>query len=193
MNIPSIGIIISTTRQGRFGHVPANWLHQIGRHREDLSLEIIDLRDHPLPMFDEPVPPAHQSPLNKEVQRWLERVRVLDGYIFVTAEYNRSIPAVLKNAMDYSHSEFSRKPASFFGYGGLGAARAIEQLRLICIELGMAPIRTGVHIGVETYSAVSKQEKTLMDFEFLNVSAQQALDELAWWAHSLKYARDVQS
>ena len=85
MNIPSIGIIISTTRQGRFGHVPANWLHQIGRHRDDLSLEIIDLRDHPLPMFDEPVPPAYQSPLNKEVQRWLERVRVLDGYIFVTA------------------------------------------------------------------------------------------------------------
>ncbi|MGJ4727892.1 NADPH-dependent FMN reductase [Luteimonas sp. SDU101] len=192
MSVPSIGIIVSTTRRERFGHIPAEWAYQIGRQRNDLSFEMIDLRDHSLPMFDESAPPACQSSSNAEVRRWLERVRLFDGYIFVTAEYNHSIPAVLKNAMDYCYSEFSRKPALFLGYGGLGAARAVEQLRLICIELGMAPIRAGVHIGVETYLAVSKKEKALMDIDFLNASANEAMNELAWWTHALKEARQAQ-
>ena len=72
----------------------------------------------------------------------------------MTAEYNRSIPAVLKNALDYVYGEWNRKPAAFVGYGAVGAARAVEHLRLIAVELQMAPTRTGVHITMEPFLAV---------------------------------------
>ena len=80
-------------------------------------------------------------------QHWAAKVDSLDGFIFVTAKYNRAPTAALKNALDHAYREFKRKPAAYVGYGGVGAARAIEQLRLINIELQMAPTRTGVYIG----------------------------------------------
>ena len=113
-----------------------------------------------------------------------------DGFLFVTAEYNRSVPAVLKNALDYVYREGNRKPAAFVGYGPLGAARAIEHLRLIAVELQMAPTRIGVHIAMEPFLAVLQGQKTFADFEYLNTSAVTMLDELAWWTRALKQSRE---
>ena len=98
---------------------------------------MVDLRDHPLPFFDEIASNAWVPTQNAEGVRWQKKVGHYDGYIFVTAEYNHGVPAVLKNALDYAYPEWNRKPAAFFGYGAVGAARAIEQLRLITIELQM--------------------------------------------------------
>jgi NAD(P)H-dependent FMN reductase len=119
---PKIGIIISTTRPGRFGEVPTNWLFNIAKERNDADFEIVDLRDYPMPFFEEKVPLHVAPPQNEVALRWGEKIASLDGYIFVTAEYNHSIPAVLKNALDYLWSEIHRKPATFLGYGGGGAA-----------------------------------------------------------------------
>lgn len=113
----------------------------------------------------------------------------LDGYLFVTAEYNHSVSGALKNALDHAYPEFNKKPAAFVGYGGVGGARAVEQLRLICIELQMAPTRTAVHIGMEPLLGVKKKGRELSDFGFLNQSAEATLDELAWWTHTLKAGR----
>jgi NAD(P)H-dependent FMN reductase len=112
-----------------------------------------------------------------------------DGYIFVTAEYNHSIPGVLKNALDYAYPEFNRKPAAFVGYGSVGGARAVEQLRLICIEFQLAPTRAAVHIGMEPLIGVKREGKSLLDFPYLNERASAMLDELAWWTCALKAAR----
>ena len=79
-------------------------------------------------------------------QRWQKKVASLDGFIIVAAEYNRGPTASLKNALDYAYNEWNKKPVAFVGYGGVGGARAVEQLRLNCVELQMAPIRVGVHI-----------------------------------------------
>src|SRR5437868_12266315 len=97
---PKIGIIISTTREGRFGHRPAEWVHSIARTRGDADYEIVDLRDYPMPFFDAPVQPHFAPVEHPEVQRWAAKIAEFDGYVFVTAEYNHSIPAVLKNALD---------------------------------------------------------------------------------------------
>src|ERR1700692_429758 len=142
---PKIGIIISTTRPGRFGEVPTNWLFNIAKERNDADFEIVDLRDYPMPFFEEKVP-LHLAPAQNEMAlRWSKKVAGLDGYIFVTAEYNHSIPAVLKNALDYLYSEIQRKPATFLGYGGTGAARAIGHLGQI---LTAASLKHTVHIGM---------------------------------------------
>jgi NAD(P)H-dependent FMN reductase len=75
---------------------------------------------------------------NEVAQRWGKKMAELDGYLFVTAEYNRSITGALKNALDWAYREYNRKPAAYLGYGGVGGARAVEQLRLINVELQMA-------------------------------------------------------
>lgn len=190
MSTPKIAIIISSTRQTRFGDKPAQWLAEFAARRSaDLAVEVLDLRDYPLPFFDEVASNAWAPSTNEVAQRWQQKVAAFDGYIFVTAEYNRSIPAVLKNALDYAYPEWNRKPAAFLGYGGVGAARAVEQLRLICIELQMAPTRTGVHIQGGDFMAVWREGKPLTELPYLEQNATTMLDELLWWANALKTAR----
>jgi NAD(P)H-dependent FMN reductase len=186
---PKISIVIGTTREGRFGEEPARWILGIASRRTGLDIEIADLRDYPLPLFDEAAGPAHAPPKKEVALRWGEKMAGFDGYLFVTAEYNHGVPGVLKNALDHVYPECNRKPAAFVGYGGVGGARAVEQLRLVCIELQMAPTRTAVHIGMEPFLGVRREDKKLSDLDFLNKSAAAMLDELAWWTRTLKAGR----
>jgi NAD(P)H-dependent FMN reductase len=189
MSKPTIGIVVGTTRQGRFSEKPAAWIHGIASQRSDLDFEILDLRDYPLPLFNEAASPAYVPPKNEQAQRWARKLAQLDGLILVTAEYNHGAPAVLKNALDHAYAEFNRKPVAFVGYGGVGAARSIEQLRLVSIELQMAPVRNAVHIGMIEFLGVWQQGKSFDDFPHLAKAATAMLDDLAWWAIALKNAR----
>jgi NAD(P)H-dependent FMN reductase len=186
---PKIAIVIGTTRETRFGAKPAKWIHDIAAARSDMSVELIDLRDWPMPFFNE-VASNMWAPSRSEVaQRWQKKVAEFDGYIFVTAEYNRGVPAVLKNALDYAYPEWNRKPAAYVAYGSVGAARSIEHLRLICVELQMAPTRTGVHIQGGDFMAVWQQGKDIKELKYLEKNSKDMLDELHWWASALMAAR----
>ena len=194
MGKPRIGIIIGSTREKRFGEKAARWIHGIASQRTDMEFEIVDLRDYPLPFF-EGASPLYVPVTNEIAQRWGKKIAELDGYIFVTAEYNRSITGALKNALDWAYREYNRKPAAYLGYGSVGGARAVEQLRLISVELQMAPTRSGVHIGGPDAYALLLQGKSFEDLDQTNLlkSAQSMLEELAWWAKALKSARDANS
>lgn len=189
MGKPSIGIVIGTTRDGRFGDKAARWIHDIAAARGDMEVELLDLRDYPMPFFSESISPAWAPPKNEMALRWAQKVAAMDGYIFVTAEYNHGIPAVLKNALDYAYKEFNRKPAAYVGYGGVGAARAIEQLRLVNVELQMAPMRSAVHIAGADFMGLFMQGKTFVDMPHLEPGARAMLDDLLWWAQALRSAR----
>ncbi|MEZ4733291.1 MAG: NAD(P)H-dependent oxidoreductase [Caldilineaceae bacterium] len=191
MTTPKIAIIISSTRQTRFGEKPAQWIYDIAAQRNDMEVELLDLRDYPMPFFDEVASNAWAPSTNEVAQRWQKKVAEFDGYIFITAEYNRSIPAVLKNAIDYAYPEWNRKAAAFVGYGSVGGARAVEHLRQICVELQMAPTRTGVHIQGADFMAVWQQGKSLTELEYLQANVKNMLDELAWWTKALKTAREA--
>jgi NAD(P)H-dependent FMN reductase len=93
-----IAIIVSTTRAARFGHKPAQWVQDIAAQRGDTDAEIVDLRDFPMPFFDEVASNAWVPSQDPIARRWQKKVAEFDGYIFVTAEYNHGVPAVLKNA-----------------------------------------------------------------------------------------------
>ena len=188
-SLPRVGIIIGSTREGRFGEKPARWIHDIARQRTDLAFEMIDLRDHPLPLFVEPMSPAWGPVTNDAGKRWGALLHGLDGLIVVTPEYNHGPSAVLKNALDYAYNEYVRKPIAFVGYGGVGAARAIEQLRLVAVELQMAPVRNAVHIGMVEFLGIWQQGKTFADYPHLAQAATGMLDDLAWWTKALKAAR----
>ena len=185
-----IAIIISTTRAARFGHKPAQWVKDIAAERKDLETEIVDLRDFPMPFFDEVASNAWAPSTNEVAQRWQKKIAGFDGYIFVTAEYNHGIPAVLKNALDYAYPEWNKKAAAFVGYGAVGGARAVEQLRLVAAELQLATIRAGVYIQGADFMAVWQQGKELKEITYLEKGVTDMLDQLTWWTKALKSARD---
>ena len=193
MSKPKIGMILSTTRTGRFADKVSAWLLELAAARRDLELELVDLRDYPLPFFDEPLSPLWAPPKNPVAVRWTKTIDAFDGFVFVTAEYNHGVPAVLKNAIDYAYREFVRKPATYVGYGGVGAARAIEQLRLINIEQQMATLKSAVHIGGADFIDLLVHGKSLADKPHLVPGVHAMLEELAWWTHALLQARSERS
>ena len=188
--MPKIGIIISTDRDTRFGDKPARWIYEEASKRSDLEVEIVDLRDFPLPFFNEVASNLWVPTQNEVGVRWQQKVAEFDGYIFVTAEYNHSVSGVLKNALDFAYTEWNKKPAAYVGYGSVGAARAIEQLRLISVELQMAPLHKGVHIQGGDFMAVWQGGQSLESLTYLQAGVKDMLDELAWWTNALKAARE---
>lgn len=188
---PQIGIVIGSTREGRFSERAAAWFHNIAVRRADLSFETIDLCDYPMPFFDEPGSPVWVPPRDKTAERWAAKLADLDGLVFVTPEYNHGYSAVLKNALDYAYQAFNRKPAAFVGYGGVGAARAIEQLRMVAVELQMAPIPKSVNIGMAEFLAIWRQGKDFADFPHLEQAAVALLDDLSWWSRTLQTGRQA--
>ena len=145
-----------------------------------------------MPFFDEAASNLWSPSQNSEAIRWQQTIGRFDGYIFVVAEYNHSITAVLKNALDQAYVEWNRKPFTAIGYGGTGAARAVEHLRGIGIELQMVSTKTAVHIGGGDFMAVhpffGNQPIETIEANLLQ-SAEAALDELIWWAKATMAAR----
>jgi NAD(P)H-dependent FMN reductase len=189
MSKPKIAIIISSTRDARFGDKPAKWIHDAAAKRDDIDVELVDLRDFPLPLFNEVASNAWAPTQNEVGQAWQKKIGAFDGYIFITAEYNRSITGALKNALDFAYPEWNKKAAAYVGYGSVGAARAIEHLRNISVELQMAPTRTGVHIQGADFMAVWQGGKPVSELTHLDANVATMLDELAWWSKALKTAR----
>jgi NAD(P)H-dependent FMN reductase len=142
-----IAIIIGSTRPGRRGEAIARWVYDIAQKRSDAEFALVDLLDYNLPQLDEPVPGQYSKDHTK---RWAETIASFDGYVFVTPEYNHATSGVLKNALDFIYYEWHNKAAGFVGYGGLGGARAVENLRLIVGELQMADVKTQVALSLFT-------------------------------------------
>jgi NAD(P)H-dependent FMN reductase len=189
---PRIALIIGSTRPTRFADKPAQWMLKQAHARDDMEVELVDLRDYALPFFAEKASNLWMPSEDPAAIRWQQTIARFDGYIFVVAEYNRSITGALKNALDQAYVEWNRKPFTAIGYGGLGAARAIEHLRLIGIELQMVPTRSAVHIGGGDFMAVSPMgaNKPIEDIEAnLLPAAKAALDDLVWWAKATKAAK----
>jgi NAD(P)H-dependent FMN reductase len=146
-----------------------------------------------MPLFNEAASPAWGPSKDPAAQRWQKKIAEFDGYIVIAAEYNRAPTGALKNALDYAYNEWGRKPVAYVGYGSVGGARAIEHLRLIAVEQQMAPTRTAVHIPWAVYMAVANEGKSLADFDYLNEGATAMFDQLAWWTHALKTARESEA
>ena len=191
MSKPKLAVVIGSVRPNRFADHPAQWITEIARQRGDFEVELIDLKDYPLPLFEEKASPAYAPSDSEVARRWQKKMAGFDAYVFTAAEYNRGPTAALKNALDYAYTEWNNQPVSFVGYGGVGGARAVEQLRLNAVELQMAPIRNAVHIQFPIYLAVVKEGKKLSDYDFLQQNAKDMLDQLAWWTHALKTARET--
>jgi NAD(P)H-dependent FMN reductase len=178
---PRIAIVIGSTRPGRYADKAAGWILKQTKARDDIEAELVDLRDHPMPFFDEKGPPISTPSENPEALRWQKTLARYDGFVFVVAEYNSSITGVLKNALDQAYKEWGRKPFTAIGYGGAGAARAIEHLRQITSALQMVSTADTVNIGGADFMSTSPMgaNKPIEDIEaHLQGKTKSALDEL---------------
>ena len=190
---PKIAIIVSSTRPTRFADVPTAWIKAQAEARGDMDVEVVDLRDHPLPFFAEMASNAWMPSQDPAAVAWQKKIGSFDGYIFVVAEYNRSITGVLKNALDQAYVEWARKPMGAIGYGSMGAANAIGHLQNIGVELQMVPTRNIVRIGGSDFFKVHSGfggSGNLADIEGAIAPAAKAmLDDVVWWAKATKAAR----
>src|SRR5262249_27633569 len=136
-----IAIILGSSRPNRVGGIVADWVSDMAGKRSDASFELIDLLDVGLPFLDEGLPPPAGQYANQHTRDWAARVASFDGFVIVTPEYNHSVPAVLKNALDFVYAEWNNKAAAVVSYGAASGIRAVEHLRLILAELQVATVR----------------------------------------------------
>jgi NAD(P)H-dependent FMN reductase len=176
----NIGIILGSTRQGRVSPQVGEWVKAIADKRGDANYEIVDLADFKLPFLGE------GQAEDVGVTKWKETVNSLDGYVFITQEYNHSITGALKNALDNAHQEWNNKAAGIVSYGSTGGARAAEHLRGILAELQVASVRTNptlsLFLDFENYNQFKPAE-----LHGNNVNTM--LDQVLAWSGALKTLR----
>jgi NAD(P)H-dependent FMN reductase len=192
--VSKLQIIIGSTRPGRAADLVAPWVIGRAQSHGAFEVEVLDLREWPLPMFAETLEtvgdfndPTYSSPL---VRSWNRKIAEADAYLVITPEYNHSVPAVLKNAVDsvFVSFAFRNKPISFVSYSGgiAGGVRAIEHLVQISVEAEMMPLRT-VTIFPQVFEAFNEEQLPLNPVAELSLRI--ALDDLEWWSDVLAAAR----
>ncbi|MGO9839372.1 MAG: NADPH-dependent FMN reductase [Polyangiaceae bacterium] len=185
-----LGVILASTREGRRGEGFARWIHALLSERKGSEVALLDLRDWRLPNYDHAgMPPvAEKSYTDPTARGWVEKIGSLDGYVIVTPEYSHGYPGGLKNALDHGYAVWANKPVAFVSYGGTASgARAVEQLRLVAIELRMVPIRDEVNIRL---IGVSLDEQGRPTEEFYARRAAAMIDTLLWWARVTREGRE---
>jgi NAD(P)H-dependent FMN reductase len=189
---PRIAVIIGSIRPNRFGDKPAKWILEHAKTRSDIEVELVDLADYKLPLFDAPASDFWMPTPNAEAARWQNKLNEFDGFIVVTAEYNRSIPGALKNAIDWAYKPFNKKAVAYLAYGSVGGARAVEHLRNIMVELQAVSVRHGIHIGGSEFASVFMGQKPWDEVKkSFDPFVPDLLENLVWWTNATRIAREA--
>lgn len=190
-----LGIIVGTTREGRQTLKQAQWVLNTVKQYEDVEAEIIDLGDYDMPFFAEPVSPRYNPNrvIDPAAKKYLDKLAEQDAYVFVTPEYNHSIPAVLKNSFDYLDWQMVKKPAGIVSHGTVGGARAAMHLKEIISEAQAVPMSKFVafsHMSdsIDDNGTISEEVKA-------NPYGPQGaleglLEDLVWYGEVLKAGRE---
>lgn len=116
-----IAVILCSTRKPRVCPQIAAFVTQIIKTTRPTdeeaphNLQLVDLAEWNLPMFDEPTIPSQIKDYKNYVQphtrAWSQEIQKYSGFIFILPQYNWGYPAVIKNAIDYLFNEWHDKPA----------------------------------------------------------------------------------
>ena len=192
----NVGVILGTTRPGRRGPQVASWVAEVARRHPHVqngngTIELIDLADLGLTLLDEPAPAMFGIYRHEHTRRWSAIVDRLDAFVFVTAEYNHSIPASLKNAIDHLYFEWNDKVAGIVSYGVDGGIRSAEHLRQVLAEVKVATVRAQPSLSIFDDFVI---EDPLAVGEFAPGERRRAeivemLDEVIDWGAALRSMR----
>jgi NAD(P)H-dependent FMN reductase len=191
-----IAIIIGSTRPGavgdivgipRKGEAVGHWALALAEQRDDAEFTLIDLADVDLPFLDEPFPPSFGQYVQAHTRAWAATIGSFDGYVFVTPEYNAATSAALKNAIDFLYAEWANKAAGFVGYGAVGGALAVQNLRGVLGDLGVAAVAGSVSLTLHG---------DFVDYQDFAPGLHQAdalaemLDQVVAWSTALRPLRE---
>jgi NAD(P)H-dependent FMN reductase len=188
-----IAVVVGSTRRGRHTDKLALWAAKDLEGKADV--EILDLRDYPIPFLDEEISPRYnpERQTDEQTQKWLDKIAEFDGFVFVTPEYNRSTSAVLKNAIDVMAHEIDDKPVSLIGHGSSGGAQAIANLRMALPGVGAITIPTALFFGDRLADSVGDDGELKAEIRDRPYGPQGQLDaqmkQLLWYVDALKAAR----
>jgi NAD(P)H-dependent FMN reductase len=186
--MPNLLIIIASTRPGRVGLPIGRWFEQRARDHGGFDVTVADLAEWRLPFMDEPNHPRLQRYSHQHTKRWSASVEAADAFVFVMPEYNHGINAPLKNAIDYLHNEWQRKPVGFVSYGGVAAGtRAVQMTKQVVVSLRMVPLNDAVTIPF--VSNMIDEDGAFAPSEVVQQSAGMLLTELASLADALRPLR----
>jgi NAD(P)H-dependent FMN reductase len=174
-------VIVGSTRPGRIGDQIGAWIADYAQQHSDFDVEVADLVDFDLPIYDERIQPIARKYEKDHTKRWSTVIDGADAFVAVSPEYNYMLPPSLLNAVDYLHHEWQYKAAGFVGYGGMGGARAILTAKALFATLGCMPVPPSVYLvgvharSVTTFTADPAAEQ----------AADKMLAELHAWAGAL--------
>lgn len=185
---PRLHTIVASTRPGRVGPVIARWFHEFAKAHGKFDAHLVDLADFNLPVYDEPQHPSRRDYQHEHTKKWSESVKAADAFVFVTPEYNYTLPPSLSNALDYVFWEWQYTPVGFVSYGGVsGGLRSAQTARLMATSLKMMPVPEGVALP-SVFAQIKDGVFTAND---LNIQgAASILNEMIKWAEALKPLRE---
>ena len=189
MSRPTLQIIIASTRPGRVGPSVAAWIYHRAVSHGGFDVELVDLAEVNLPLFDEPNHPRLRQYVHQHTRDWSATVERADAFIFVIPEYNYGFNAAIKNAIDYLNAEWQHKAVGFVSYGGVAAGtRAVQMLKQVITTLKMVPLFDSVNIPFVQQFLDS--ERRLEPNEIMQSAATAMLAELARWTTALRTLRE---
>jgi len=191
-----VAVVIGTIREDRKTFRQAPWVMKTLQTMDDVEAELVDLKDYPMPFFNEPTSPRYNPDrkLDPVVQKWLDKLAEFEAYVFVTPEYNHSVPGVLKNAIDYVDWQLAHKPAAVVSHGSAGGARAEVALKEILSESRMVPMSTVPGVAMTHMSEKIDEDGNLSEEEKASPYGPQSalemlLKDLQWYGDALSVAR----
>ena len=185
-----IAVIVGTSREGRVTPRLAQWVMNAGAARSDVEFRLLDLKEFSIPMLEQA--PWHEDrQLTEGTRQWLDGLRQSDGVIIVTAEYNHTIPAVLKNAFDHTHGELIRKPVAIVSHGVNSGVRANEHLRqMVNSNMGAFSISSTVTYFGKVTDSLDEQGRATGDNQLNDAKLAKLLDDIIWYTGAIKAAKD---
>lgn len=177
-----VPVILGTAREGRQSEKAARFVLE-GAKKYGFETELIDVRDYSLPATDNTETSQAAKKLSGKISR-------ADGFIIVSPEYNHGYPGELKMMLDLLYSQYAQKPVGICGVsaGGLGGARMVEQLRSVCIEFHMVPIREAIYFPA--VQDLFDENGSMKDAKAYAGRLKRFFEELAYYANALKPARE---
>ncbi len=190
-----IQVILASTRPGRVTERLAKWVMAGAAGHDGLAVELVDLAGYPMDLFNETGSPRFNPHRDSKpvVKKWLDKLNEADGYIIVTPEYNRNMPGVLKNAIDYLDWQFERKPVAIVSHGSTGGALAAAGIREAVRQLGgiNVPDTVTVNFASMLFDEAGRLSQDVTSKPYgPHIALSQLFEGLSWYAATLAAARD---
>lgn len=181
-----IGVISGSSRPGRNSHKVALAAIEKLKKFDDLEVELIDIREHNLPILENPI--YDQANPDEKLKNLSRILTEQDALLIVTPEHNGSYSGALKNTLDHFAPEYKRKAIGIVGVstGMLGGVLAARELQLWALKINAVP--TPQYLITPKVNSLFDENENLIDATYSKLM-DRYLNEFLWFAEALTEAR----